>query len=170
MREVGEAGLAQQLGADAGGVEHVREIGRRGRHPVGARRAGHDQVWILGADVLAVGETAHDRGGVKRIERHRLGSASEAQRPRPRVGVRGPQAAQLARRGAVQEREQALERLVGLAAFARSAAQESRLLGAGERAPREGGRLAVADASGGIGEAESSAAGEAEEIPQRGEP
>lgn len=78
--------------------------------------------------------------------------------------------AQLADGGAVQQREQPDERLVGVTVASGPAAQQACLLAPAQRAATEAARGTVCESDGRVGEADPLLAGELEEVAERRQP
>ena len=141
------------------------------RCPPGLGAFGDDHVRVGGALAVAVGEAAVQHLPAGRIQRHRVRALAEPDRPVAGVDVTDVQVADLAAGGAVQQGQDAQQRLVrvGIGAGGPAAEQGALLVQgdglAGEAPGRGGGQV-----PGGVGQDDFLGAGVAEELPQHGQP
>ncbi len=124
-------------GGDVAGVQDVADIGGRRGCPPGLGALGDDHVRVAGALAAAVGQAALQHLPAGGVERHRVRALAEPDRPGADVDVTGLQVADLAAGGAVQQGEDAQQRLVRVGIGTGPAAEQGTLLVKGDGSPGE---------------------------------
>lgn len=153
-------------GGHAGGVEYVSDIRGGGWGVVAARGAGEDEVGVLGPEGVSVFQAAFDRSHAEWVQRNEMTSVTEAQCALLPVEVVDRQPSQLRGGGAVQQREQPDERLVGVTLAHGPASCELGLVSDGQGAASEAWGELVGEPAGGIGEHKALVSSPAEQVTQ----
>ncbi len=169
--QVCEAGAAEHAGRDSGRVQAMADIGGRCGCPPGFGAFGDDDVRVGCALVVAVGQATLQDLPAGRVERHWMRALAQADRSGIDVQVGDLHVPDLAAGGSVQQGEDAQQRLVGMGIATGGPASEQVALlaedqGLAGEAPGRGGGQPV----GGVGQDDLAGAGEAEELPQHGQP
>jgi hypothetical protein len=138
---------------------------------VGLGAAGDHHVRVVGAKVFAVGQTALQHRPARRVQRHRLGTLPEPDRASGGVDLVDPQQPDLAAGGSVQQRQDPEQGLVGVdVGVGHPAAKQPALRLQVDGRTREAAGLLGRQPTGGVGQHQPLASGEAEELPQHGQP
>ena len=113
---------------------------------------GHDHVRVGGVPAVAVGQTALQHLPAGRVQRHRVRALAEPDRPGAGVDVADLQVPDLAAGGAVQQGENAQQRLVRMGiGTGCPAAKQDALLVKGDGLPGEASRRGGGQVPGGAG-------------------
>ena len=92
----------------------MAEIGDGCGGPAGFGGAGDQHIWVVGAQLLAVGDAALQDRPAGRVQRHRVRACPQPDGPRGGVELVESQQADLAAGGGVQQRQNPEQGLVGV--------------------------------------------------------